>query len=217
MSRYSADHAGEALDLVIDREVHLAAAIGRDVVVGQQFGHALNGGERRAHFVADQRDHVVLGLLQLVLARDVAQRGDDAEHRADAVLVGGDRGQPQRVVARLRRIAECDLALDAAALFHQARQRAGVHRAVQPLRSGSAPPARARPIPECAPALRLANVITPSGSAMSRPSSTERSAKLTNLARSSRRALSSLKVRAFHSTPLGSQPRASVTGPPSAQ
>src|ERR1022692_4762512 len=71
--------------------------------------------------------------------------------------------------------------------------------------------------PRIAPALRLANVISPSGPEISRPSSTERSAKLTNLARSSRRALSSLRVRAFHSRPLGSQPRDRETGPPSAQ
>ena len=71
------------------------------IVVGEQFGHALNGGQRRAHFVADQRDHVVLGLLQFVLACDVAQRSDDAEDRADAVLVGGDGGEPQRVVRAL--------------------------------------------------------------------------------------------------------------------
>ena len=97
------DHAAEPLDFVIDGQVHFAAAGRLQVVGGEQLGHALDGGEGRAHFVGDQRDDVVLGLLELVLAGDVGERADDAEDRAFAFFVGGDGGQAQGVVARARR------------------------------------------------------------------------------------------------------------------
>ena len=100
MSRYSVIMRGEALDLVVDGQVHLAAAHRFHIVGGQQFRHALDGGQRSAHFVGDQRNHVVLGLLEFVLPGDVGKRSDNAQHRAFALFVGGNRRQAQRVLQR---------------------------------------------------------------------------------------------------------------------
>ena len=125
------DHAGEALDLVVDGEIHLAAALRADVVVRQQLGHALDGSEGRAHFVRDQRDDVVLGLLQLVLPRDVGERCHDAQHRPAVGIAGRDGGHAQGVVPRAR-AAHHDFTVDPDAIRYQPRQRIVIQRSRQP-------------------------------------------------------------------------------------
>ena len=127
------DHAREALDLIVDRQVHLAAPHRFHVVGGQQFGHPLDGCQRRAHLVGDQRNHVVLGLLELVLPRHVGKRRDDAQHRAHALFIGGDRRQAKRVL-------QCTQArgwrsrVRSARVRHQAGQGFRIHRTGQTLR-----------------------------------------------------------------------------------
>ena len=122
MSRYSVIMRVSRFDFIVDRRVHFAAALGIQIVLGQQFAHALNGGQRRAHFVRDQRHHVVLGLLQIVLAGDIGKRRHDAQHRAARVFPFADRGHAQDVPPRAR-AADGDLALDGVAVDQQAGQR----------------------------------------------------------------------------------------------
>ncbi len=93
------DHAGQALDLAVDGRADFLAARRVHFVVGQQFGHALDGRERRAHFVRDQGDHVVLGLLQFVLAGDVGKRGDDSGDESAAVFAACHGRHAQRYSA----------------------------------------------------------------------------------------------------------------------
>ncbi len=83
------DHPRQAFGFLVDHLRHLLALFLAQVVAAHQLAGSLNGGERRAHFVRDEMDGL---LVALAFGFRSAQRAAD-----DEVLVagGGRDGQPR--------------------------------------------------------------------------------------------------------------------------
>ena len=58
------------------------------------------GGKRRPHFVGNERDDVILGLLQFMMARDIRERCDNSIDGPGAAIRACNRGYFQDVSAR---------------------------------------------------------------------------------------------------------------------